>query len=132
MMIKEGLRKHLNIDKELVIVLLLVSITGMAYALIITQLVVLNLYYLNLFYIPVLFWAYFFGKKHGTYSAVLSVVIISATAYFIPETFAYGNTYDTASMKWVEIATWGGLLIVTGYLMGVLYEKKAQSVRRVI
>lgn len=124
MSMKEGWKRHLRVDKELVIIFLLVAITGMAYSLISNQRVVLNL-----FYMPVILGAYFFGKKHGTYSAFLAVVMISATAYFIPDTFDYGTAGDTALTKWADITTWGGLLIVTGYLMGTLYEKKAESVK---
>jgi putative nucleotidyltransferase with HDIG domain len=124
MSIIKGLKKHLSVDKELVIVFLMVAITGMAYLLINNQRV-----FLNFFYLPVLLGAYFFGKKHGTYSAFLSVLMIFAVAYFIPETFTYGNAAGTVFSEWADIATWGGLLLITGYLMGTLYEKKEESVR---
>lgn len=124
MSIKEGLKRSLRVDKDLIIIFLMVALTGMAYSLISNQRVVLNF-----FYIPVIFGAYFFGKKHGTYSAFLSVLMISAIGYFIPDTFTYANISDTALSKWADLAIWGGLLIVTGYLMGTLYEMKSKSVR---
>lgn len=124
MSMMDSLRKNLRVDKDLIIVFLLVAIAGMAYSLISNQRVVLNF-----FYIPVLFGAYFFGRRHGTYSAFLSVLMIASIGYFIPETFTYANLSDTALSKWADIASWGGLLIITGYLMGSLYEKKARTAR---
>jgi len=116
-------KQHLPIDKELVIVFLLVIITGMLYFLVSNQRA-----FLNFFYLPVLMGAYLYGKRHGTYSALLSVVLIFTLAFFIPETFqTSGNS--SATSKWADIATWGGFLIITGYAMGVLYEKKEAHTR---
>ncbi len=119
----EAIKKHLKVDKELVIVFLLVIVTGLTYYLANNQRALLNF-----FYIPVLLGAYFFGKRHGTYSAVLSVVMIFSLAYFIPETFS-ATVAEGSVYKWADIATWGGLLIVSGYLMGTLYEKKESYTR---
>ena len=118
-----NIKQHLPIDKELVIVFLLVIITGMLYFLVSNQRA-----FLNFFYLPVLMGAYLYGKQHGTYSALLSVVMIFTLAYFIPETFLSSGT-STATSKWADIATWGGFLIITGYAMGVLYEKKESHAR---
>ncbi len=117
------IRKHLSVDRELIIVFLLVIVTGLTYHMANNQRALLNF-----FYIPVLLGAYFFGKKHGTYSAVLSVVMIFSLAYFIPETFS-AQEAGSSIYKWADIATWGGLLIVSGYLMGTLYEKKESYTR---
>ncbi|MFQ5586867.1 MAG: HD-GYP domain-containing protein [Thermodesulfobacteriota bacterium] len=116
-------KQFLRIDKELVIVFLLVIITGMLYFFVSNQRA-----FLNFFYLPVLMGAYLYGKHHGTYSAVLSVVMIFTLAYFIPETFLASATPTTTS-KWADIATWGGFLIITGYAMGLLYEKKEAHAR---
>jgi putative nucleotidyltransferase with HDIG domain len=118
-----GKKRFLRIDKELIIVFLLVIITGMLYFLVSNQRA-----FLNFFYLPVLMGAYLYGKQHGTYSAVLSVVMIFTLAYFIPATFEASST-ASASSKWADIATWGGFLIITGYAMGLLYEKKETHAR---
>lgn len=113
------LKKQFVVDKELIIIFLLVVVAGFVYILVANQRA-----FLNFFYLPVLLGSYFFGKKHGTYSAVLSVIMVFSMAYFIPDTFSYKGTSSTSFSKWVDIVTWGGFLIITGYAIGVLYEKK--------
>ena len=58
-------------------------------------------------------------------ASVLLVVILTR---FNPTPLA-----DTPAMipgeQWVDITVWGGTLIVTGYLMGTLYEQKDSQVK---
>ena len=79
----------LKLNQELIIVFLLVVVTGLIYF-------ISNNHYflattqralLNFFYLPVLLGAYFFGKKHATYSAFLSVLMVFSMVYFIPNSF---------------------------------------------
>ena len=115
----EKYKSYLKLDKELVIVFLMVAISGIIYFFINNQRA-----FLNFFYLPVLTGAYFFGKRHGTYSAVLSVLIVFSMSYFIPETFRDPAERYPDLYKWLDICTWAGFLIITGYAMGYLYEKK--------
>lgn len=108
----------MKIDKDLIIVFLMVIITGMIYFFVINQRA-----FLNFFYLPVVLGAYFYGKKHGIYSAILSVVMVFALAYFIPETFSQKGM-GTPMSKWLDITTWGGFLVIISYAIGTLYEKK--------
>jgi HD-GYP domain-containing protein (c-di-GMP phosphodiesterase class II) len=116
--------KHLKIDKELVIVLLLVAIAGIVFFFVSNQRA-----FLNFFYLPVLFSAYFLGKHHATYSAVFSILLISLIAFYYPSTFAFD--IDSKLYKWLDIATWGSFLVITGYYMGLLYEKKESANREI-
>jgi HD-GYP domain-containing protein (c-di-GMP phosphodiesterase class II) len=111
--------KNLKLNQELIIVLLLVIITGIIYYSVDNQRILLHF-----FYLPVLLGAYFFGKNHGTYSAVLSVLIVFSMAYFIPDTFVNEETTKGALSKWTDIFIWSCFLIITGYAVGTLYEKK--------
>ena len=113
-------------NQELLIVFLLVVITGLIYFL-------SNNHYflatnqralLDFFYLPILLGAYFFGKKHATYSAVLSVLMVFSMAYFIENNFLNKDFTNSTLSKWTEITTWGCFLILTGYTMGTLYERK--------
>ncbi|MDA8157278.1 MAG: HD domain-containing protein [Actinomycetota bacterium] len=115
------LKPHLEIDKELVIVFLLVAITGIIYYFVDNQRA-----FLNFFYLPVLLSAYLFGKRHGTYSAVLTTLIVVSLAYLVPGTFEYRPGH-VVLYKWLDIVTWSGFLLLTGYFMGHLYEKKEKS-----
>jgi len=116
--------KHFKIDKELVIVLLLVTIAGIVFFFVSNQSA-----FLNFFYLPVLVSAYFLGKRHATYSAVFSILLVSLIAFYYPSTFAFD--IDSKLYKWLDIATWGSFLVITGYYMGLLYEKKESANREI-
>ena len=120
----KNLANYFNIDRELAIVFLLVAITGTVFFFVSNQRA-----FLNFFYLPVLISAYFFGRRHATQSAFFSVLLISLIAYYYPFTF----TFDTNSefYRWLDIVTWGGFLIITGYYMGHLYEKKERANREI-
>jgi HD-GYP domain-containing protein (c-di-GMP phosphodiesterase class II) len=124
MSFQNNLAKHFKIDKELVIVFLLVSIAGIVFFFVSNQRA-----FLNFFYIPVLISAYLLGKRHATYSAVFSIVLISMIAYYYPSTFTFN--IDSEFYKWLDIATWGGFLVITAYYMGLLYEKKESANREI-
>src|SRR3990172_1926950 len=120
---KGHLRGYFRADKELVIVLLLVVITGLVHFFVDYQRV-----FLNFFYLPVLLGAYFFGKRHGTYSGILSFLMIMSIAYFIPENFLYAGKNSTL-YKWTDLVMWGSFLVITGYAMGTLYDKKETTIK---
>ena len=114
----KNFKSYLKADKDLIIIFFLVIITGTIYFFVNNQRA-----FLNFFYLPVLLGAFFYGKKHGIYSAILSVLIIFAIAYFIPDTFSK-DANDINLDKWLDVSIWGGFLILTGYTTGFLYEKK--------
>lgn len=111
-------------DKELLIVFLLVVVTGFIFFVATNQRGLLNF-----FYLPVLVGAYFFGKRHAALSALLSVLLVILIAWFHPDTFLQSG--NDAMQKWFDVMTWGGFLIITGYCMGLLYEKKEQAAEEI-
>jgi putative nucleotidyltransferase with HDIG domain len=112
--------KYFKIDKELIIVFLLVVITGFIFFFVSNQRA-----FLNFFYLPVILGAYYFGKHYATQSAFFSVLLISLIAIFYPMTFKFSQSKEV--YVWLDISTWGGFLIITGYLMGHLYQKKEEA-----
>ena len=116
--------KRFKIDKELIIIFLLVTIAGTVFFFVSNQRA-----FLNFFYIPVLVSAYSLGKHHATYSAVFSIILISLIAFYYPSTFTFD--VDSEFYKWLDIATWGGFLVITAYSMGLLYEKKESANREI-
>jgi putative nucleotidyltransferase with HDIG domain len=116
------IKSKFNIDKELIIILLLVAIACFIYFFIVNQRA-----FLNIFYLPVLLGAYFFGKRYAVVSAVFSVVIIGFLAYLFPNSFASQTLENAALFKWLDLITWGLFLIFTGYCMGILYDKKEEA-----
>lgn len=116
--------KFNKINKDLIIVFLLVAISGIIFFYVANQRA-----FLNFFYIPVLIGAYYFGKRYATLSAMLSIIMIFLIAYFYPFTFDFRNTSEL--YKWIDIGTWGGFLLITGYLMGLLNEKTIEKTREI-
>ncbi|MBI5050979.1 MAG: HD domain-containing protein [Nitrospirae bacterium] len=113
-------KNYFRIDKELTIVLLLVAITGFIFFFVSNQRA-----FLNFFYLPVLLSAYYYGKRYATQSALFSAILIFIIACLYPLTFYY-QTSELS--RWLDILTWGGFLLITGYSMGLLYERKEQTI----
>lgn len=107
----------LAIDKELIIVFLLVVITAIIFFFVSNQRA-----FLNFFYLPVLLGAYFYGRRYATLAALFSMILICTVAYVYPATFGFAGNHNLD--RWLDIGTWGGFLLITGYFMGLMYEKK--------
>jgi putative nucleotidyltransferase with HDIG domain len=110
----------LAIDKELIIIFLLVVITAIIFFFVSNQRA-----FLNFFYLPVLLGAYFYGRRYATLAALFSMILICTVAYVYPATFAFAQNHSLD--RWLDIGTWGGFLLITGYFMGLLYEKKEEA-----
>jgi putative nucleotidyltransferase with HDIG domain len=121
---KSRVAEYFKVDRELIIVFLLVSITGILFFFVSNQRA-----FLNFFYLPVLVGAYFFGRRYATQSALFSVLLIMIIAFAYPATFSFSS--DTEFYKWLDIITWAGFLVITGYCMGFLYEKKEKANREI-
>jgi HD-GYP domain-containing protein (c-di-GMP phosphodiesterase class II) len=115
-------RKFFRMDKKLVMVFFMVAITWLINFLGVNQYALLSF-----FFLPVLFGSYFFGKTHGTFSAVLAVLMVYSLAHYVPGSFAtFGESvfFD----RWASLLIWGGVLVVTGYTTGLLYDKKEDTI----
>lgn len=108
--------RFFKVDKELIIIFLLVAITGVIFFFVINQRA-----FLNFFYLPVVLGAYFYGKRYATLAALFAIILIFCIAYTYPETFTFN---ESTLNRWLDLGTWGGFLLVTGYAMGLLYERK--------
>ena len=81
-MLRRKIADYFKVDKELIIIFLLVAIAGFILFFVSNQRV-----FLNMFYIPVLISAYHFGKRYATNAAVLSGILVSVIAYYYPASF---------------------------------------------
>ena len=122
MKINKQIYAYFKVDKELVIVFLLVAITGFIFFFVSNQRA-----FLNLFYLPVIIGAFFFGKRYATLSATLSVLLIVLISVGYPDNFLVIS--KDALSKWLDLGTWGGFLVITGYCIGHLYDKKEQALQ---
>lgn len=109
-----------QVNKELWILLSLFLICLMLNLVVDGQRMVLSFYTL-----PTLGAAYLYGRRQGTLTAFGSVLLVCLMTWYNPVLFAAPVHLQTVIGKWTDIAVWGGVLIITGYSMGSLYEHKA-------
>jgi len=72
--------------------------------------------------------AYLYGRRHATLTALASVLLVVLLAWFNPNVLA---SHETAIVwgRWMDVTIWGGTIMITGYLMGTLYDHTKQQVR---
>lgn len=117
------LRRFESVNKELWVVLTLFIIAFILNHLVGTQRMVLSF-----FVLPTLGSAYFYGRRHATLTAFASVLLVTGLLVFSQSTSPQDVAAQIPFSQWLELVVWGGTLIVTGYLMGTLYEHKTQQV----
>ena len=114
-----------RVNKELWVILSIFAIALLLNQVIGSQRMVLSLYVL-----PTIASSYFYGRRHGTLTALASVLMVAGLLMF--RSTVPGNELFTVAMfwgQWLEVAVWGGTLIITGYLMGTLYEHKNEQIK---
>jgi putative nucleotidyltransferase with HDIG domain len=115
-----AMRRLENVNKELWLVLSMFIIALLLNKLIDAQRTVLYFYTL-----PTVASAYLYGRRHATLTALASVLLV--TLLTVATSGASSGSTFAASVPagtWLDLAAWGGTLIVTAYLMGTLYEHK--------
>lgn len=73
--------------------------------------------------LPTLGSAYLYGRRHATFTAFASVLLVVLLT-LSPSTLGRAAGEPVALGTWLDLSAWGGILVVTGYLMGSLYEHK--------
>jgi len=107
--------------KELYLLLSLVVIAALLNFLVSSQRVVLCF-----FFLPTLYSAYHFGRRHATLTAFASVTMVVLLTVMNPVLFNRRVAANGES-AWFDLAAWGGILVVSGYAMGTLYERNQKS-----
>jgi putative nucleotidyltransferase with HDIG domain len=121
-------RQHLTsslerVNKELWVVLSLFAI-----ALLLNQVIAAQRMVLSFYVLPTIASAYFYGRRHGTLTAFASVLLVVGLLLFKNSVSGVTAAQAMTFMDWLEVVVWGGSLVVTGYLMGTLYEHKNQQI----
>ncbi len=111
-----------EVNRELWLVLSLFVIAGMLNWLVASHGVVLGFYTL-----PTLFSAYVYGRTHAVLTAVGSVLLVVVLSIVNPILFVRSPAGELD--QWFDLTVWAGLLIITAYSMGTLYERKETHVR---
>jgi putative nucleotidyltransferase with HDIG domain len=112
-----------EVNKELWLLLSLFSICLMLNLVVDGQRMVLSFYTL-----PTLGSAYLYGRRHATLTAFGSVLLVCLMTWYNPVLFAASMPVGVPVTQWLDITVWGGVLIVTGYSMGTLYEHKTEQI----
>jgi putative nucleotidyltransferase with HDIG domain len=114
------LRHVEGVNKELWIILSMFIIAAILNFAVTSQRMILALYTL-----PTVGSAYTYGRRHATLTAFASGLLVSLLLYTKPELFAAAPGVLGPLAAWLDLGMWVSVLIITGYLMGTLYEKKA-------
>ena len=113
-----------EVNKELWVLLSLFAICLLVNLVVDGQRMVLSFYKL-----PTLAAAYYYGRRHATLTALGSVLLVVLMTWYNPVLLASVNAGSGfASTRWLDITVWGGVLIITGYSMGTLYEHKTSQI----
>ena len=108
-----------KVNQELWLVLSLFIIAGLINWLVASHRLMVGFYTL-----PTLFSAYVYGRRHAVLTASASIFIVVVLVLTNKNLFASSNQFGSEYDQWAELATWAGLLLVTAYSMGTLYERK--------
>jgi putative nucleotidyltransferase with HDIG domain len=114
-----------EVNKELWLILSLMVLAGIMNYLITAQSMILGFYTL-----PTLFSAYFYGRRHATLTAFASVFLVGLMAHTNTALFTQAPT-TTLFLEghWYDITCWAGILVITAYAMGTLYERSEARVK---
>ncbi len=112
-----AVRRLEKVNKELWVVLSMFVIALVLNLVIDTQRMMLSFYTL-----PTLGSAYLYGRRHATltaFASVLMVILLTAKGTIVGDPSA-----AVPAAVWLDISAWGGILVITGYLMGTMYDRK--------
>lgn len=110
-------------NRELWLLLSMFLIAGLLNWMVASHGVILELYTL-----PTLLAAYFFGRSHAVMSAVASILLVIGVMVLNPTLFVKSASVGV-EQKWLDVTIWGGLLVITAYAMGTLYNRKEKHLR---
>jgi putative nucleotidyltransferase with HDIG domain len=106
-----------EVNKELWLLLSMFSLCLLLNYVVSSQRMILSFYTF-----PTLFSAYVYGRRHATLTAFASVLVVVLMT-MQNQTFLTDGA-AIAAERWLDITAWGSTLIITGYLMGTLYEHR--------
>ena len=81
---------------------------------------------LYLFYLPVIMAAWTLRKRHAVSVAILAAVLVAAFAFFLPQSLP---DPESLSLLWAELSIWGGILVVTAYMVSTLRAWTEEAMR---
>jgi putative nucleotidyltransferase with HDIG domain len=119
-----GLQQLKDVNRELWLLLSLFVMAAVLNLLVDGHRMLLTLYTL-----PTLYSAYSYGRRHATLTAVASVAVIGLLMRFNPMMFSRHTPTPVLEDRWYDLTIWGGVLMLTAYATGTLYERKEEHIR---
>jgi len=119
-----GLQQLKEVNRELWLLLSLFMMAAVLNLVVDSHRMLLTLYSL-----PTLYSAYSFGRRHATLTAVASVAVIGLLMHYNPLLFSQHAPTPVLEDRWYDLIVWGGVLMITAYCTGTLYERKEQHIR---
>jgi len=113
-----------TVNKELWLILSLLVISFVLDYLVASSRVVLGFYTL-----PTLYSAYCLGRRHATLTALASICLVVLLARVNADVLNVGPLSSFSSESLSDLMAWGGMLMVTAYAMGTLYERNASRIK---
>ena len=113
-----------EVNKELWLLLSLFSLGLLFNYLVASERMVLSFYTF-----PTLLSAYTYGRRHATLTAFASVLIVVLMTMYRPVLVAPNQVAALWLDRWLDVTTWGSMLVLTGYLMGTLYDHRNAQIR---
>ena len=75
------------------------------------------------YFLPTLYSAYYFGRRHATLTAFACVFLV-VLLDFLNNMMPGHRVLSLPGERLFNFAIWAGVLVVVGYVMGTLYERK--------
>lgn len=121
--------RRLMVVKELLIITSMLIIAWLLNYSLASQYLLLGFYTL-----PTVMAAFFFGKRHAVLTAFASILLVMIICYLNPERFHDSSHVGIGGVdQWYHVISWGCILLVTAYTMGILYQRlqgQIQELRR--
>ena len=113
-----------EVNKELWLILSMLVIAAVMNYLATGQHMLLGLYTL-----PTLLSAYSYGRRHATLTAVASIFLVGILAHVNTRVRMDVPGSQFLGSPWYDITAWGGILVITAYAMGTLYERSEARIK---
>jgi putative nucleotidyltransferase with HDIG domain len=114
-------RELSRVRPGLLLLVVFLVLLGLVNWLVVNQKVVLYV-----FYVPVVFAAWLLPKRDAVSVAILAAMMVVAFAFFIPGKLATAGGHH---MLWAELGIWGGILVVTAYMVALLRAWTMEAMR---
>jgi putative nucleotidyltransferase with HDIG domain len=110
-----------EVNKELLLILSIVASAGLITLLITGQRMVLTVYNL-----PTLLAAYYFGRRRAVEASVASILLVTWLDMVHPSVL---GKQSEALLGWSDLLIWAGFLLISAYATGTLYEHGQRRLR---